>query len=105
MKNISKVLTANRLSDGIAVWYSRSNEWAGNIKEADVVSDKEAIIWLEKVAAETLAKGQHCDVVLIDVEETADGPRPLKLRERIRADGPTITPDLGKQADRLTTVA
>ena len=47
-------------------------------------------MWLEKVAAETLSQGQHCDVVLIDVEHTADGPRPVKLRERIRAEGPTI---------------
>jgi Protein of unknown function (DUF2849) len=98
MKNAFKVLTANRLSDGIAVWYSRSNEWSENISKADAVFDKDAVIWLEKVAADTLAKGQHCDVVLIDVEETADGPRPLKLRERIRADGPTITPDYGNQA-------
>lgn len=95
MKNISKVLTANRLSDGIAVWYARSNEWVEQINKADVVSDHETIAGLEKVATETLAKGQHCDVVLIDVEETTLGPRPLKLRERIRADGPTIRPDLG----------
>lgn len=98
MKQVLKVLTANRLSDGIAVWYSRSNEWLEHIAKADAVSDKEAIVWLEKIAAETLARGQHCDVVLIDVENTQQGPRPLKLRERIRAEGPTITPDLGIKA-------
>jgi hypothetical protein len=37
-------------------------------------------------------------VTLIDVEETPSGPRPLKLRELIRARGPTIRLDLGKQA-------
>jgi hypothetical protein len=98
MKNISKVLTANRLSDGIAVWYSRSNRWVEQVGEAHTASTKEDIAALETIAANTLAKGQYCDVVLIDVEETADGPRPLKLRERIRADGPTITPDLGIKA-------
>jgi hypothetical protein len=98
MKNISKVLTANRLSDGIAVWYSRSNKWVEHVGEAHAASTKEDIAALETIAANTLAKGQYCDVVLIDVEETADGPRPLKLRERIRADGPTITPDLGIKA-------
>ncbi len=95
MKNIVKVLTANRLSDGIAVWYADSNGWVEQIGRARAASTKEDISALEKIAAETLAQGQHCDVVLIDAEETADGPRPLKLRERIRAEGPTITPDLG----------
>ena len=98
MKPVSKVLTANRLPDGIAVWYARTNEWVEDFNKSDVVSDREAIAWLEKVATETLANGQYCDVVLVDVEETVQGPRPLKLRERIRADGPTITPDLGSRA-------
>jgi Protein of unknown function (DUF2849) len=105
MKNVSKVLTANRLSDGIVVWFARTNEWVEDISKADVVSDKEAIIWLEKVAADTLAKGQYCDVVLIDVEETNTGPRPVKLRERIRAEGPTIELDYGSQAGRYLKVA
>ena len=90
MKNAAKVLTANRLTDGIVVWYSRTNEWVEDVNQADAVTDKEAIIWLEKIAAETLGQGQHCDVVLIEVDQTATGPRPLKLRERIRAEGPTI---------------
>ena len=97
MKNVTKVLTANRLSDGIVVWYSCTNQWVEDVNKADAVSDKEALIWLEKVAAETLAKGQHCDVVLIDAEITANGPRPVKLRERIRAEGPTIR--FGNQAE------
>jgi Protein of unknown function (DUF2849) len=103
MKNVAKVLTANRLSDGISVWYARTNEWVEDINKADVVSDKEAVIWLEKIAAETLAKGQFCDVVLIDVEDTATGPRPIKLRERIRADGPTIR--FGNQAEKPAKAA
>jgi hypothetical protein len=103
MKKISKVLTANRLSDGIVVWYSRTNEWVEKVNHADVVSDSEAFLWLEKVAAETLAKGQHCDVVLIDVENTATGPRPVKLRERIRAEGPTIR--FGNEAEKPAEAA
>ncbi|MGL4405473.1 MAG: DUF2849 domain-containing protein [Notoacmeibacter sp.] len=98
MKNVSKILTANRLSDGIAVWYAHSKEWVEQVGKAYVASTKEDAALLEQVATETLAKGQHCDVVLIDVEETEGGPRPLKLRERIRAEGPTIRLDLGQQA-------
>lgn len=98
MKNVLKVLTANRLSDGIAVWYAHSKQWVESIEYAQAVSTPEGFAALEAAAAETNAKGQHCDVVLIDVEDTSFGPRPLKLRERIRADGPTISPDLGSKA-------
>ena len=102
MKTISKVLTANRLSDGIAVWYARSHQWVERIEDAYAVHAEEAIAALQEVAADTLAKGQHCDVVLIDVEDTAQGLRPLKLRERIRARGPTIHIDYGSQTKRFS---
>jgi hypothetical protein len=38
------------------------------------------------------------DVNLIDVEIVDGSVRPLRLRERIRAAGPTTRNDLGKQA-------
>lgn len=100
MKPILKVLTANRLADGIAVWYGKSQNWADYVEDALAAQTAEEIAAFEKLAAETLAAGQYCDVVLIDVEETAKGYRPLKLREIIRAEGPTIRLDLGKQAER-----
>ena len=106
MKTISKVLTANRLSDGIAVWYARSqqfpHQWVERVEEASAVNGDEAITALQEVAADTLAKGQHCDVALVDVEDTANGLRPLKLRERIRAMGPTIQIDYGSQTNRFS---
>ena len=98
MKTVSKVLTANRLSDGISVWYAGPERFVESVIEAKAASTPEGIAALEAVAAATLATGQYCDVVLVDVEDTVHGPRPLKLRERIRADGPTIQPDLGIKA-------
>ena len=35
-----KVLTANRLTDGEAVWFSPARHWAETIGEADVAEDK-----------------------------------------------------------------
>ena len=103
MKNASKitaakVLTANRLSDGISVWYALPDVWAEKVEKAYAVSTPEEITALEAIAADFNAKGQHCDLMLIDVEKTAAGLKPLKLRERIRADGPTITYDTGSYA-------
>jgi Protein of unknown function (DUF2849) len=102
---VLKVLTANRLADGIAVWLGRTRAWVEHVEEAWAAATPEAVAALDAIAAETLARGQHCDVTLIDVEETASGLRPLKLRERIRAQGPTIRLDLGKQAAREARAA
>jgi Protein of unknown function (DUF2849) len=104
MKNVLKVLTANRLSDGIVVWYAYPGKWVEHMEHAFAVSAKDDIADLETIAADTTAKGQFCGVALIDAEATEHGPRPLKLRERIRADGPTITIDFGSQAERLSKV-
>jgi hypothetical protein len=95
-----KVLTANRLSDGIAVWLGRSRLWVEHVEEAWGAATPESVQALEAIAAEAQAAAQHCDVNLIDAEETPQGLRPVKLRERIRAAGPTIRLDLGKQAER-----
>jgi Protein of unknown function (DUF2849) len=105
MKSVIKVLTANRLSDGIAVWYAQTNGWVERVEDASAASTPEDIAALEAVAANSLKNGQHCDVVLIDVENTPQGPRPLKLRERIRADGPTIELDYGSLSHRYRQVA
>jgi hypothetical protein len=39
---------------------------------------------------------------VIDAEPTADGPRPAHIKDRVRALGPTVRPDLTlKPADPL----
>jgi hypothetical protein len=93
-----KVLTANRLGDGIAVWLGRDRTWVEQVEDAWATSSPEDVATLEALAADVIKAERHNDVTLIDVEETPSGPRPLKLRELIRARGPTIRLDLGKQA-------
>jgi hypothetical protein len=39
------------------------------------------------------------DPYLIEVTREGAVPRPVRLREAIRARGPTVRPDLGKQAE------
>ena len=53
---------------------------------------------LERVGKQSFARNEVVDVDLIDVEVTSAGIRPIRLRERIRAAGPTNRLDLGKQA-------
>ena len=93
-----KVLTANRLIDGEAVWFGSDQLWHETIDYAEVARDKEAEERLERLGKEAFARNEVVDVDLIDVELLGGEIRPLRLRERIRAAGPTNRTDLGKQA-------
>ncbi|TGQ53234.1 DUF2849 domain-containing protein [Mesorhizobium sp. M1C.F.Ca.ET.193.01.1.1] len=92
-----KVLTANRLSDGIAVWYADGG-WAETVGHADIAHDKAAEDRLEGIGAAAAGNNEVVDVNLIDVIVTDGLVEPVRLREKIRAAGPTIRTDLGKQA-------
>jgi Protein of unknown function (DUF2849) len=94
-----KVLTANRLTDGEAVWYSAAGTWSLTIEGSEIAHDKAAEERLEAIGKAAFLNNEVVDVSLIDV--VVDGAiRPVRLRERIRAAGPTNRTDLGKQALR-----
>jgi len=95
-----KILTANRLSDGEAVWYA-DGRWAETMDGAEIATDKAGEERLDAIGKAAFAANLVLDVALVDVELTDTGAiRPIRLRERIRAAGPTIRNDLGKQARR-----
>ena len=60
---------------------------------------------LEAIGKAAFANNEVVDVDLIDVELVDGAIRPLRLRERIRAAGPTNRLDLGKQARPATAQA
>lgn len=85
-----KVLTANRLGDGIAVWLDANGQWTERLQEAFVARHAEAVAALEEAGRRAFASNIVLDVNVIEVEEKDGKLRPLRLRERIRAEGPTI---------------
>jgi len=93
-----KALKANRLSDGEAVWLTRAGEWSESVAAARVESDEAGHAVLEEIAQQDTAGGLVVDAELIDVHYEDGTPVPSKLKERIRALGPTVRLDLGKQA-------
>lgn len=92
-----KILTANRLTDGEAVWYGRGG-WAETIDWAEPVSDKDGEARLMAIGAAAFAANEVVDAGLIEVALTDGTIEPLRLREKIRAAGPSNRNDLGKQA-------
>ena len=92
------VITANRLADGVVVFQSDDCGWSEDFNRAAVQPDNSAV-----AAALERAKEDEARNLVVDVYETAveerNGRFALKaLREAIRAAGPTVRLDLGKQA-------
>ena len=83
-----KLLTGNDLATGDVTWWTGSG-WSRHVEEAADVADKgEAIAKAEEGARRV--NGPY----VIDATPTADGPRPAHIKDRIRALGPTVRPDL-----------
>lgn len=93
-----KVLTANRLIDGEAVWFARGGYWSESIEPSEIAQDGQDEVRLEAIGRTAGERNEVVDVSLIDVDVIDDEIVPRRLRERIRAAGPTNRLDLGKQA-------
>ena len=92
-----KVLTANRLRPGDVVYWSESRGWVGDLQQAQALDDTQAELALKAAAASV----EHCDVVApyaFPVRLESGQIVPVSAREIIRARGPSVRPDLGKQA-------
>lgn len=94
-KPISKLLTANRLTNGETLFYRASGAWSPFVAEAKVVTTQEGADELTKIGAAAYAANQVIDVAVIDA--VTDGAvKPKEIREIIRATGPTVRLDLNK---------
>lgn len=93
-----QVLTANRLTDGEAVWLAADHSWVDLIDAAEIARDAANEEKLARAGTAAFLKNEVVDVNLVEVEIVAGRIVPKRLRERVRAAGPTIRRDLGKQA-------
>jgi hypothetical protein len=85
-----KIITANRLDDGIVVFLS-ANGWETDILRSAVLNAPDAVEAGLATATRAVAERQVIDVNAIDVElDENRRPVPRRLRERIRAFGPTV---------------
>ena len=92
-----KVLTANRLAPGEVVYWHSAAGWQPELQRAEVFDDAGADLALA-AAAEWV---QRCEVVapyVFPVRVENGRIKPVSAREIIRANGPSIRPDIGKQA-------
>ena len=96
-----QVLTANRLKAGEVVYWNGTTGWVSRLAEAQVLPDAEAEAAL-KGAPEWVRKGEVVGPYLFEVRIEKDSVVPVKIREAIRAAGPSVRRDLGKQARNVS---
>lgn len=86
--NVVKILTGNDLRTGAVIWWTGEG-WSLHVEEAVDVADHG-----ETIAAEEDAARRVNHPAIIDATLTPEGPRPAHIKDRIRALGPTVRPDL-----------
>lgn len=82
-----KVVTANRLMEGDAVWLTANGHWSGDIKDAEFITD-EGTAELRLLDASTQA---HiiAGAYLADAAMGDHGPTTTHFREEFRTRGPS----------------
>lgn len=83
-----RILTGNDLRTGAVVWWT-GTFWSLHVEEAvDVSGEEDRVIGREEAARRVNA------AYAIDAEISDGTPRPAHIKDRIRALGPTVRPDL-----------
>ncbi|HEY1961112.1 MAG TPA: DUF2849 domain-containing protein [Rhizomicrobium sp.] len=98
-----QALTANRLQTGDVVYW-RGGDWVDYFMDAEIFPESAAADGALKAAQQFVADRVVVNPYLFPVRVTEDGAYPVEEREIIRAGGPSIHPDLGKQAARHVPV-
>ena len=84
------MIIANRLTDGLVVFLAADGGWSVDIADGIVITDG-----AEEERLMAQAKGDEAACLVVDpnlIDVTVDGglPRPVAIREAIRAFGPTV---------------
>lgn len=95
------ILVASDLSEGDVV-FKTAGGWSRDHRDALIAGNVEAAQALEAEGQAETDANIVVDAYLVDVELGGDGPRPRHFRERMRLLGPSVRPDLGKQAQTLS---
>lgn len=89
-----RVITANRLQDGTVVWLAADGLWVEEVDRALASDDDNHVNALLATAKALESDGTVIGVyeAEVELESGAGGQRlrPVRLRERIRARGPTV---------------
>ncbi|HKD21564.1 MAG TPA: DUF2849 domain-containing protein [Rhizomicrobium sp.] len=99
-----QILTANRLRDGEVVYW-KGGAWVTTLAEAEIFAEKPAAEVALKAADRAVQDRLVVNPYLFEIRREAGAVRPIEEREVIRAAGPTVRLDLGKQSSEAFDVS
>ncbi len=83
-----RLLSGNDLASGDVVWWT-GDGWSRHVEQAvDAGEDAETILAVEEAERRVNA------AAVVDADPSPAGPRPSHIKDRVRALGPTVRPDL-----------
>ena len=88
-ESVQKLVTGNRLRDGVPVYYAGAGTWSPDVNAAALAAPDAA----DALLAEAQKGAKPLPAVGVELIEAArEGARivPVTLREKIRATGPTV---------------
>ena len=85
-----RVITASRMQDGAVVWLHESGAWFDEIDRATAGADDAAVARLLAIAHADQTAGRVINAYEVEIARARAGNYPLRLREQIRANGPTV---------------
>lgn len=92
-----KILTAHELKTGEVIYWSNDGAWSASIADAALMENGTADAALRRAeAAETIVVHSY----LVPMDGPGSPVARERVREIIRAQGPTVHPHFGKQAER-----
>ena len=83
-----RLLTGNDLKTGAVTWWT-GNDWSLHVEDAADVTGRE-----DEIARREEASRRVNVPYAIDAEMHEGAPRPAHIKDRVRALGPTVRPDL-----------
>lgn len=98
MTAVLNVITGNSLGEGRVVFQLAGGGWSLDINHAEVIETPEALAAAMLRASADAAANRVVEPYAVEV--TRQGARlvPVRLREQIRVDGPTVGHSKGKDA-------
>jgi hypothetical protein len=87
----AQMITANRLTDGAVVFLASGGRWVERFEAGRVANNETEAAALQQIAEAAVTCAEVVAPYLIEVGEIDGRLQPSRYRERIRAEGPSVT--------------
>ncbi|GAN61912.1 nitrite/sulfite reductase [Acetobacter indonesiensis NRIC 0313] len=91
-----RFITGNRLKDGVVVWLSKTDQWVESSAHAQTYNQNDSEAFLETLKHRD--DTSIVDIRAVEVEKYSNNSVLIERREQLRAEGPSVRPDLSPEA-------